>query len=102
MPDGPGVPYFHALVHAPLVGIQRRWPRTFHAITADDIHLDQWATARTVRSACGKRVAVASYAGSVLLWPVQHRLPAGFARCAECWVATGKKRPRTTLKGPVS
>lgn len=99
MPDGPGVPYFHALVHAPLVGIQRRWPRTFHAITADDMPLDQWATGRTLRAACGKRVAVLRYAGSVLLWPVQHRLPDGFVRCAECWVATGKKRPRTRIGG---
>lgn len=92
--------WLSAQLAAPLVGIQRRWPRTFHAITADAMPLATWGTARTVRSACGKRVAIAQYAGTVLLWPVQHRLPAGFARCAECWVATGRRRPRTRIEPP--
>lgn len=92
-----GLPYIHALVYAPLVGVQRRWPNTFHAVCADDMHLDDWTRARTLRAACGKRVAIYQLADSVLLWPVQHALPDGYARCAECWAATGKKRPRSRI-----
>jgi len=93
-----GISWLAAIIDSPLTGVQRRWPKTMHAITAEDMRLRDWHKARTLRSACGRRVAFIAMNGDVVLWPVQHRLPGDLTRCRECWELTGKKRPRSHIE----
>lgn len=90
------------LMAEPVVAVDPGEDTTLHAVTADGIDAGDWPTP-VLRSACGvsgvKLVENAGYAGDPVPWPPPARgLPEGFSRCRECWVATGKKRPRARVQ----
>jgi hypothetical protein len=82
------------LVLAPLGGVQKRDPKTVHAITME-AGMDALLSGRLAVAACGKkhlRFVSTADGGKVLVWPI--RAKGELTRCRECWVATGSKRPR--------
>lgn len=79
----------------PLCGVTKQKPDVLHALTVDA--LDDVLAGRTMTAACGKKRVF--FVGMkkddtvhVALWPP--RAKGEFTRCYDCWVATGKKRPR--------
>ena len=70
--------------YRPVVGVQRRWPATAHAVTDKEV-AKGWPKARTVAAACGRRVAIPY---PPILWPP--RRPA--VLCSECAALHGSKR----------
>lgn len=88
---------FNLMVYGPLGGVQKRKPDVVHAITTEAfIKAD---LGRLLPEApCGaKHLRFVGLRGDdgpdrVLLWPI--RAKGELTRCRECWVATGKKRPR--------
>lgn len=92
--------FLSALINAPLVAIQPNTPDAqLHAVTMEGIGavIDEWAAGGTLVTACGitgvKLVPIRGTADPVP-WPPQDR-GAPIRRCHACWVATGKKRPRS-------
>jgi len=78
---------------APIMAVLRRWPKTTHAVTFEAIIEGWWRG--TFTSACGIRsLRLVGHDGLAARWPpkVKH---CPYVRCRECWVATGKRRPRT-------
>lgn len=80
----------------PHVGIRQRWPNVLHAVTSEGLPIKSWPKGLAV-SACGKRgVRLVQSGDGPVSWPPRVRsLPAGYERCAECFVATGKPRPQS-------
>jgi len=85
---------FTLMCLGPLAGAQKRNPNVIHAITLEN-GLHGFATGLMPVAACGKKHLryIASRDGDkVLVWPIREK--GDLTRCYECWVATGKKRPR--------
>lgn len=86
---------------APLIGVNPRWPKVWHAIEMGEV-IRSWPD-KTAEGACGKKflrpLAVRDPDGFVLagLWPPHKRQveARGHERCAECFELTGKMRPRS-------
>lgn len=95
-----GTSWLAMLLNAPICGVHPNATvtRVVHALTIDQVPLKR----ATGTSACGKRGIKAmgltiDGPDKVLVapFPPQKRgLPNGLVRCDECWLATGKKRPR--------
>lgn len=85
-----------ACLLAPLTAMSKRWPGTFHAAEIATI-IDAWPNG-TVTASCGatRLRLVQGHNQMPGLWPpaAGSMLP-GWTRCQACWVATGKKRPRS-------
>lgn len=85
---------------APLVGLLKRWPDTLHAVEMKAV-IDGALGRGTFRSACGRRglrLLGQDLDGSYLAarWPPRLRgMPKKIERCRECWLETGRMRPRT-------
>lgn len=81
------------MVHGPLVGVQKRKPTVAHAITYETF-IDAGLGQRMPTAPCGAKHLrfLSDTAGRVCLWPIYQDGP--MERCRECWLATGKKRPR--------
>jgi hypothetical protein len=85
---------------APLIAVSKRWPSTLHAVDMDGV-FDGTFGRGTFAAACGVT--------GLRLWgqPVDERMvaalwpprlagtPVQFSRCRDCWLATGRMRPRT-------
>lgn len=85
---------FNLLVQGPLGGVQKRNPNVVHAITTEAfIAADCGRLLPTAPCGAKHLYFVSDKDRRVLLWPIRAAGPA--TRCRECWVATGKKRPRT-------
>lgn len=79
------------LIHAPLVAVSKRWPNKLHAAPMEAI-ATAWPDG-TVTAPCGARgLRLVRIGDRVALWPPYAKGPA--ERCRECWLATGKRRPR--------
>ena len=96
----PTVPLLDAAFMAPLIAVSMRWPRTYHAITMESI-VEGWDRA-TFTAACGESgLRIVGYKrgddepGIPVPWPPRAK-GSPLPRCRECWVSTGKKRPRST------
>ncbi len=92
MTDGPSL--LSAALDAPLLAVLKRWPNTTHAITMESV-IDGWDRG-TFTSACGMKTLrlVGNGNGAAVCWPPRIK-GCPMERCRECWVATGKKRPRS-------
>lgn len=91
-----GAPWLFGLAFdAPLIGVSQRWPNTLHAVEMEAV-VDGAAGRGTFTSACGmSRLRLLKVGEVVGLWPPGVRgAPVGLTRCAECFVAGSKKRPR--------
>ena len=84
-----------AMIHAPLIGVSVRWPKTFHAIEAKTM-IRPWIDGKSYTAACGKTGLWIVQEGPVP-WPPPHRMNT-HERCWPCWIATGKPRIRARLK----
>jgi len=85
---------FTLICLGPLAGARKRDPHVIHAITLEN-GLHGFVTGRMPQAACGVkhlRYFATADGGKVLVWPI--RAKGELTRCRECWVATGKKRPR--------
>ena len=88
-------------VNAPLVGLQHQGGAVFHAVTRDMLFAAlNGDTNGEMTAPCGATpVGVFPWPedngrNSALLWPPPSK--AGkLRRCRDCWLATGKQRPRT-------
>lgn len=84
---------------APVMGVSKRWPNTVHAVEMGEV-IAGWDRGTFV-SACGKRGLRFwghEVQGTLVAAPFPPRvkgMPEDLTRCRECWVATGKKAPRT-------
>lgn len=84
------------LIHGPLCGATKRNPALVHAIDIEAAAA--LAKGRAVVTApCGAKNVrfIVSPDGLIAPWPLRADGP--ITRCRECWVATGKKRPRCTF-----
>lgn len=92
------MPLFGAMVFAPLVAINPRWPRVLHAVEMEEI-AHAWPNG-SVTSECGRsRLRVLASGSDLVLWPPRVKgLTPDHERCADCYVATGRKRPRSTFR----
>jgi len=83
---------------APVMGVSRRWPNTVHAVDMEGV-VEGWGRG-TFKSTCGKtglRFWGHEVEGVLCAAPFPPRvkgMPDSTERCRECWVLTGKKRPR--------
>jgi len=87
-----------AAFSAPLCGISIRWPKVLHAVEMREI-VKAWPDG-TVVAACGvKGLRLLDVGGRLpLLWPPAVKgLAPLHVRCRECWVKTGRKRPRSRI-----
>jgi hypothetical protein len=84
---------------APLIGVLQRWPNTIHAVDMESV-IDGVMGSGTFTSACGvRRLRLWGSNGVAALWPPRLKgMPAQFSRCRDCWVATGRMRPRVNWK----
>lgn len=89
-----------AMFTAPLIGVNLRYPERLHAVDMDVLPA-AWPN-RCVSAPCGaKRLRIMKSGDFIVPWPPDSRsLPEGWERCRECWVATGKKRPRSRWSKP--
>lgn len=83
------------MVYGPVCGAQKRKQDVWHALTTEEF----------IRAGCGERMPTAPCGAkhlrfvtneahdTVMLWPPRKQV-GPYTRCPECWVATGKKRPR--------
>lgn len=97
MTEGPTL--IDVVFTAPVIGVRKREPLKLHALTLRAV-ASAWPNGKPKRlpvAACGvSGVRILSDGPhSVLPWPPPARGAVGFERCRECWVATGKKRPRS-------
>lgn len=82
-----------AMLNAPLCATSKRWPRVLHAAPLDEV-VGAYATGRTITAPCGApRLRLVADGGQPVLWPPPAKC-APLQRCRECWLATGRKRPR--------
>jgi hypothetical protein len=82
-----------AALNAPLSGISMRWPRAIHAVELDEL-IAKWLKKRTYTAPCGARhLRLLASEGRPLLFPPP-AIVDDIPRCRDCWVATGRKRPR--------
>ena len=86
-----------AAFSAPLCGISIRWPKVLHAVEMREI-VKAWPDG-TVVAACGvKGLRVAVAGDAPMPWPpAVAGLAPEHVRCRECWVETGRKRPRSRI-----
>lgn len=92
-----GVNLVQLLLVVPVCAVVAEDEITVHALDADGVNASDWPDGEHF-TACGEPVAAVIPDGDTqrpALWPCPARLPEGFVRCRECWVATGKKRPRS-------
>lgn len=91
-----------AALTAPLMGALRRWPKRLHAVNIDQV-VQGWERG-TFHSVCGLRglklvgteIEQETYAAP---WPPRLKgLPSGYVRCQDCYISTGKMRPRTEFR----
>lgn len=88
-----------AMLDAPLMAVSARWPKTIHAVDMEQV-IKGWER-QTYKSACGKSglrfVGVDTEDGEfIALWPPRLKgLPPSTERCQDCFIATGRMRPRT-------
>ena len=93
------------LLDAPISGASRRYPRVIHAIDGAQI-VNAWPD-RTVAAVCGaKRLRLLVKDEMALPWPPALKgldllEGGGRERCRECWVETGKMRPRWRVRETV-
>lgn len=87
-------------VNAPLVGLRDQGGAVFHAVTLDMLVAALNGDASEMTAPCGATpVGLLPWPedngrNSALLWPPPSK--AGkLRRCRDCWLATGKQRPRT-------
>lgn len=85
------------MVHGPLGGAQKRKPNVVHAITYKEF-IDADLGRLMPTAPCGAKHVrfISDGEGRVLLWPIRDKGP--LTRCRECWIATGKKRPRSVVE----
>jgi hypothetical protein len=86
---------------APLIGIRLRWPTVLHAVTMEGLPTKTWPNG-TATSACGLGgLRVLNNGIGAVPWPpyVVGLAEAGHTRCAECFAAVGKMRPRARFRG---
>ena len=90
------VTMIEAAMAAPLCGVSVRWPKVLHAVEMREF----MRPGRTVTAPCGAsrlRLAVTE-AGAPMPWPpAVAGLAPHHVRCRECWVKTGRKRPRSRI-----
>jgi hypothetical protein len=88
---------------APVIGVLRRWPNRVHAIEMEAVAAG-WERG-TFKSACGVTglrfwgLEVENVLCAAPFPPRVKGMPDGLVRCRECWVLTGKKRPRVEWRG---
>ncbi len=85
-----------AMFLAPLIGVSKRWPKTFHAIEFKPM-IRPWMEGKSYTAACGRTGLRIVAADGIIPWPPPHRM-ARHERCRPCWVKTGKPRIRARLK----
>lgn len=88
------------LLVVPVCALARGGDLAVHALDADGVNAKDWPKGEH-STACGLLVDAVLPDGPSrrpALWPCPARLPEGFVRCRECWVATGKKRPRSQVE----
>lgn len=93
----PGEMLLSLMLRAPLVGVRQRWPQILHAIPISGLPLSTWPDGKCV-SACGKcgLRLLTEKDGLAAPWPPRlNTVPDGWTRCRDCYVATGKPRPRS-------
>lgn len=90
-----GIGLFQAMLAAPLVGLNQRWPKVLHAVTSDEI-AKRWPSG-TATAVCGaKRLRILKSGPMVVEWPPSVKsLPESHERCRECHQETGKRSPRS-------
>lgn len=93
----PSKTLMYLLLGAPWLAAEPGVGRVIHAATM------KMLTSPTgeMESPCGVAVKLLPLPwpdGEAVPWPPQHRLPPPMTRCRECWVATGRKRPRSRLE----
>lgn len=83
-------------IHGPLVGMQKRNMTVAHAITLEAF-CDAGFGQRMPTAPCGAkhlRFLSMGERGNPVLWPIAKK-GGPIERCEACWIATGKKRPRS-------
>ncbi len=89
---------FDVVFNGPLIGVSKRWPKTFHALEGKTM-IRPWLDGKAYTAACGKaglRIVAQDERG-MIPWPPPHRMNS-HERCRPCWLATGKPRIRARLK----
>lgn len=87
-------PAFHALVNAPICAASKRWPRVLHAAEGQEL-VGALYGGRTITAPCGAaRLRPVVDGDLVVLWPPPFKC-APLERCRKCWIATGRKSPRS-------
>lgn len=87
-----------ATFNAPLMAILKRWPHTLHAVDMEHV-VNGWERG-TFQSICGLRglrvvgTEVEGVSIAVPWPPALKSLPPGTERCRDCWVESGRMRPR--------
>lgn len=82
-----------AMLNAPICATSKRWPRVLHAAELDEL-VPALYKGRTITAPCGAaHLRPLADQGVVVLWPPPFKC-APLRRCRECWIATGRKRPR--------
>lgn len=101
LPPARNITLLRVALDAPLIGLLRRWPDTFHGVDQGAL-IAGWERA-TFTAACGIN-HVRLYGGvtpdkpSTYMWPPRLKgLPDHHHRCHRCWTELGKMRPRTTF-----
>lgn len=86
---------------APHIAVEQEAPKLLHAVTADGLPVKSWPDGLAT-TACGVEAVQLLQRSDVEAptpWPPRVRsLPEGFVRCAECYLATGRPRPRSEFR----
>lgn len=88
-----GVPVI-GFIGGPLTGVAS--DNAMHAFT---LETKLAANGEHPRTVCGESdVPFWLISDGLVPWPPQHKLPAPYTRCRECWISTGKKRPASRFE----
>jgi hypothetical protein len=84
------------MIFGPLGGATKQKPDVVHAITIES-GMVGCTKGQTVEAVCGKKRVffLTDPERRVMLWPIAAKGP--LTRCHDCWIATGKKRPRKAV-----